>query len=71
MNILIFKTNIRYKKYLNEVVPFLNNTSAMLRWNVDFHDKDRILRIETDNLHPKSVEMGIKQAGYYCEELQD
>jgi Ran GTPase-activating protein (RanGAP) involved in mRNA processing and transport len=71
MNILVFKTNIRYKKHLNKIVPYLNSTSEIIRWNVDFHDKDKILRIEANNLHPQSVEMVLQRAGYYCEELED
>lgn len=71
MNILVFKTNIRYKKHLNEISPYLNSTSGILRWNVDFHDKDKILRIEANYLHPQSVEMVLQRAGYYCEELED
>ena len=71
MNILVFKTNIRYKKHLNEIVPYLNSTSGIIRWNVDFHDKDKILRIEANNLHPQSVELVLQRAGYYCEELPD
>jgi hypothetical protein len=71
MNILVFKTNIRYKKNLTEIVPFLNSTSGILRWNVDFDDKDKILRIEANNLHPQSVERVLHRAGYFCEELQD
>lgn len=71
MNILVFKTNIRYKKHLNEIVPHLNSTSGIIRWNIDFDDKDKILRIEANDLHPQSVEMVLQRAGYYCEELED
>ncbi len=71
MNILVFKTNIRYKKHLNEIVPYLNSTAGILRWNVDFHDKDKILRIEASNLNPQSVETMLQGAGYFCEELED
>lgn len=71
MNILVFKTNIRYKKNLSEVMPYLNNTAGILRWNVDFHDKDKILRIEASNLHPHSIETVLQTAGYVCEELED
>jgi copper chaperone len=71
MNILVFKTNIRYKKNLNEIVSYLNTTETILRWNVDFHDKDKILRIEANDLHPQSVERVLQSAGCYCEELED
>jgi copper chaperone len=71
MNILVFKTNIRYKKNLNEIVIYLNTTEDILRWNVDFHDKDKILKIEANDLHPQSVETVLQSAGYFCEELED
>lgn len=71
MHILVFKTNIRYKKHLTDIVPYLNSTVGILRWNVDLHDKDKILRIEANNLHPQSVETVLQGAGYFCEELKD
>ena len=71
MNILVFKTNIRFKKHLNEIVPYLNSTAGILRWNVDFQDKDKILRIEASDLHPQFIETVLQRAGYFCEELKD
>ena len=71
MEILVFKTNIRYKKHLKHVLPHLNSTTGILRWNVDLLDKDKILRIEASGIHPQMVEMVLKDAGYYCEELTD
>lgn len=69
MNILVFKTNIRFKKHLSQLMPYLNSTSGIIRWNVDFDDKDKILRIEANNLQPQSIERVVQGAGYYCEEL--
>ena len=71
MQVLVFKTNIRYKKQLPEIDQYLNARKEIHRWNVDFHDKDRILRIEARNLHPRTVESVLTHAGYYCEELTD
>ena len=71
MDILVFKTNIRYKKNLAVLTPQLNNTKGIIRWNLDFDDKDKILRIVASDLHPESIETVVKQAGYYCEELKD
>ena len=71
MQILVFKTNIRYKKHVTMVEPHLNRTKGILRWNVDLDDKDKILRIEAGNLHPQAVEAAVKDAGYFCEELKD
>ena len=71
MEILVFKTNIRYKKHLVDLFPHLNNRKGILRWNVDLQDKDKILRIEANGLQPQLVETVVKDAGYYCEELKD
>jgi hypothetical protein len=56
MEILVFKTNLRYKKNVTQVMPRLNELKGVIKWNVDFHDKDKILRIVGDDLSPKLVE---------------
>jgi len=71
MEILVFKTNLRYKKNVNQVMPRLNELKGVIKWNVDFHDKDKILRIVSDDLSPRLIENTLKNAGYACEELPD
>jgi hypothetical protein len=71
MEILVFKTNLRYKKNVNQVMPRLNELKGVIKWNVDFHDKDKILRIVSDDLSPKLVEHTLQNEGYVCEELPD
>jgi hypothetical protein len=70
MEVLIFKTNLRFKKQINSVTPHINNLQGIARWNVDLDDTDKILRIESIDLSPRSVEATLQQAGYFCEELQ-
>jgi hypothetical protein len=70
MEVLVFKTNLRFKKQINAVTPHINNLRGIARWNVDLDDTDKILRIESVDLNPRFVEATLKQAGYYCEELQ-
>ena len=70
MEVLVFKTNLRFKKQINAVTPHINNLHGIARWNVDLDDIDRVLRIESDNLSPRKVEATLQQAGYFCEELQ-
>jgi hypothetical protein len=70
MEVLIFKTNLRFKKQINSVTPHINNLQGIARWNVDLDDTDKILRIESVDLSPRSVEATLQQAGYFCEELQ-
>lgn len=71
MDILVFKANIRYKKQISAVSRHMNNLEGIIRWNVDFDDKDNILRIEARDLSPRTVEYTLLQAGYVCEELED
>ncbi|WP_276480622.1 hypothetical protein [Paraflavitalea pollutisoli] len=70
MEILVFKTNLRYRKNIHQVSQRLDQLQGMIRWNVDMHDKDRILRIEASNLSPRVVEHTLSHAGYACEELE-
>jgi copper chaperone len=70
MEVLVFKTNLRFKKQINAVTPHINTLQGIARWNVDLDDTDKILRIESVDLSPRSVEATLQQAGYFCEELQ-
>ena len=70
MEVLVFKTNLRFKKHISAVTPHINNLNGITRWNVDLDDIDSVLRIESDNLSPRKVEATLQQAGYFCEELQ-
>jgi len=71
MNILVFKTNIEDARQVKKVSPHLSNMEGIQRWNVDLNDCDKILRVETNELLPHSIESLLQRAGYYCEELQD
>ena len=72
MNLLIFKTDIRRKRDVDKIKPFLAAYKSITKWNVDRHDADKILRIESssDNLN-EIIRQTIHEAGYYCEELED
>ena len=69
MEVLVFKTNIADHNHVNHVRSYLNLHPHIYTWNVDLHDCDNILRIETNKLSGKEVEAILLQAGYYCEEL--
>lgn len=71
MEIFVFKTNIRYKKQISAVTTHINNIEGIIRWNVDLHDRDKILRVEARDLSPRVVEHTLLQAGYVCEELPE
>jgi hypothetical protein len=69
MQVLVFKTNLTDTHCIRQVEPYLEAHPHIHRWNVDLHDCDNILRIETEQLKGNDVENIIAKAGYYCEEL--
>ena len=71
MNILVFKTNILYREQMRSVKRHLEEVDGIVKWNVDFWDEDRVLRVVTDQLSPREVENHLRTAGYFCEELPD
>ena len=71
MEVLVFKTNIRYRKHIDAIEPHISRLPGIIKWNVDLKDADKILRIETVDLHPEKIESLVKGAGYNCEELRD
>ena len=71
MEILVFKTNIRYKKHISDLTRHMSNIEGVIRWNVDLDDVDKILRVEARDLSPRVVEHTLLKAGYVCEELED
>ena len=70
-DILIFETNIRFKKDITKVKPLINNEGRIKKWNVDQQDCGKILRIESVDLNPDDIIKLITQAGYSCAELTD
>ena len=70
MDILVFKTNLRYKKNISEALSYIEKIPGISRWNVDLKDRDKVLRIESSNLAPKVVEETLTNIGYYCKELE-
>ena len=71
MDILIFKTNLNNTQLISEAKPLIKNIQGIRRLNVDMQDCDNVLRIEAEQVSPRSVESILKSAGYFCEELED
>jgi len=70
-SLLIFETNIRLKKDVDIVARVIKTETRIKKWNIDQHDIDKVLRIESENLPATEVINLIKQAGYHCAELND
>jgi len=71
LRVLVFKTNLVSAKDIHRISPLLSDTPGILRWNVDEHDIDNVLRIETSWLLPGDIIRVVTDAGYLCEELPD
>lgn len=72
MEILVFKTDIIDRRQVNMIELQLNKIRGIIRWNVDLHDRDSILRVVSDdNLSPRLIEQHMLEAGHYCAELED
>jgi hypothetical protein len=71
LQVLVFKTNLQYEKDVKHISPIMSDTPGILKWNVDQHDIDNVLRIETAWLLPQDIIRLVTGAGYYCEELPD
>ncbi len=69
MKILIFKTNIKFKKQVNDISKHLKDQPLISKWNVDLLDVDKVLRIESPGLPAPVIEKLVKSAGYYSEEF--
>ena len=69
--ILVFKTDLESDERLEAVKPFLDKHPGILRWTVDRHDIDKVLRIESENVSADDVIGLLQQEGFLCEELPD
>jgi hypothetical protein len=69
--VLVFKSNLVADEDVLSLKPLMDNHPDVLRWNVDLHDCDNVLRIETNNLTPMEIENLLVNAGFFCEELPD
>jgi len=71
LRVLVFKTNLVSAKDIHRISPVMGDTPGILRWNLDEHDIDNVLRIETSWLLPGDIIRVLTNAGYLCEELPD
>jgi hypothetical protein len=71
VQVLVFKTNLVSAKDIHRISPRIAETPGIIRWNVDQHDIDNVLRIETAWLLPGDIIRVVTNAGYLCEELPD
>ncbi len=71
VKVLVFETNIRYKRELRQLARLLGAEKRIAQWNVDLEDCSRVLRVEARCLTPAEVIALVGKAGYACQELPD
>jgi copper chaperone len=69
--ILVFETNIRFKKDVNKITEVMAPDTRIKKWNVDRSDRSKVLRIEAANIEPSEIIELINKAGYRCAELPE
>ena len=69
--VLVFKTNIQSDEELERVRDVLTLEKRITRWSIDRNDVDKVLRVESELLHPLTVMQLLHAAGFLCEELPD
>ncbi len=71
MEILVFKTNVTDRKIKRKLFPLLRSVEGILKWNIDFDDEDKVLRVESLHISPRDIENKLRSAGIFCSELPD
>lgn len=69
--VLVFKTNKNVPDYTEQVDRALENFKGKIQWNLDLDDRDKILRVESDQVTAEEIIEKMRQADFYCEELED
>jgi hypothetical protein len=69
MNVLVFTTSVSAPHQVDSIKPLLSSRPEIEEWNFDLEDCDNILRIVSDELSPRQIELWLKEAGFACEEL--
>ena len=69
MQILVFKTNLSGQRRIRELGRSLDEHPHIEKWNVDWYDRDRILRVVSPRVESNDIINLVKKAGFHCEEL--
>jgi cell fate (sporulation/competence/biofilm development) regulator YmcA (YheA/YmcA/DUF963 family) len=70
MKLIILRTDIKTKKKVKKIKPFLNEHPIITNWSIDLEDIDNVLRIEAnESLHENEVKYIVQKEGFYCENL--
>jgi hypothetical protein len=65
----VFKTNVQKKVQSKRLQCILSEAFPSFKINFDLSDRDKVLRIEADNVEAVPVMMLVQEHGFSCELL--
>ena len=68
-NTLKFKTNINCMGCVAKVTPELDQVAAIENWEVDIHNKEKVLTVEASSEREKEIMQAVKKAGFKIEKI--
>ncbi|SMD31759.1 hypothetical protein SAMN04488029_0096 [Reichenbachiella faecimaris] len=72
MEVLVFRTDIKTRKRMDQFAWVFNQHPYIINWNVDLQDIDKVLRVEASNsLSEDDVIDMVQTFGFSCEALTD
>ena len=64
-----FKTNVQKKAQSKMLLSILSETFPSFKINFDLLDRDKVLRVEGDNMEALRIMILVKKYGFTCEIL--
>jgi tRNA G26 N,N-dimethylase Trm1 len=67
--VLVFRTSVSSKQKIRQLKSVFEQRFAVIKWNFDLEDCDKILRIETNENISLKVVSTLQNMGFECSEL--
>ncbi|HEY5968092.1 MAG TPA: hypothetical protein VIU35_08940 [Chitinophagaceae bacterium] len=65
----VFKTNVQKKTQSKMLLRILSEAFPSFKINFDLSDRDKVLRVEGDNMEALRIMILVKEYGFDCEVL--
>jgi hypothetical protein len=65
----VFKTNVQKKAQSKILLSVLSETFPSCKINFDLSDRDKVLRVEGENMETLPIMILVKEYGFTCEIL--
>jgi len=69
-DILIFRTSVTHKQDIKRIESVLTQYPQINRWNIDFEDWEKILRIESKGISAADISKALQAVRIYISELK-